>query len=122
MKDTANKLFQAMDGWGTDEAGVMAALLAHHKVIVTAPGDEPGVDFVSRFFAPYAGVPEDPVTGSAHCLLIPYWAAKLDKTTLHARQISWRGGDLYCELLGSRVLIGGHVVPYMNGTIDVPAS
>jgi PhzF family phenazine biosynthesis protein len=88
-------------------------------VIVTARGTE--ADFVSRFFAPRLGVPEDPVTGSAHCLLIPYWAAKLDKTSLYARQISWRGGDLYCELLGSRVLIAGHVVPYMDGTIDVPA-
>ena len=71
--------------------------------IATAPGDK--VDFVSRFFAPRHGIPEDPVTGSAHCELIPYWADRLGKTILRARQISERGGDLYCEYLGERVKI-----------------
>jgi predicted PhzF superfamily epimerase YddE/YHI9 len=86
-------------------------------LIITAPGDE--VDFVSRFFAPRAGIPEDPVTGSAHCTLIPYWANRLGKTQLMARQISSRGGELHCELQGDRVLIGGKVVEYMRGEIRV---
>jgi PhzF family phenazine biosynthesis protein len=86
-------------------------------VIVTAPGDD--VDFVSRFFAPRVGVPEDPATGSAHCTLTPYWAARLGKTALRARQVSARGGELWCELAGDRVKIGGHVKPYLAGSIDV---
>jgi predicted PhzF superfamily epimerase YddE/YHI9 len=86
-------------------------------VIVTAPGEK--VDFVSRFFAPRVGVPEDPATGSAHCTLTPYWAARLGKNVLHARQISARGGELFCELAGDRVKIGGHVTPYLAGNIDV---
>jgi PhzF family phenazine biosynthesis protein len=86
-------------------------------VIVTAPGEK--VDFVSRFFAPRVGVPEDPATGSAHCTLTPYWAARLGKTALHARQVSARGGELWCELDGDRVKIGGHVAPYFAGSIDV---
>jgi len=84
-------------------------------LIVTARGDE--VDFVSRFFAPGAGVLEDPVTGSAHCTLIPYWSNRLGKTQLMARQISSRGGELNCELQVDRVLIGGKVVEYMRGEI-----
>ena len=86
-------------------------------LIVTARGDE--VDFVSRFFAPGAGVPEDPVTGSAHCTLIPYWSNRLGKAQLMARQISSRGGELNCELKGDRVLIGGKVAEYMRGEIRV---
>jgi PhzF family phenazine biosynthesis protein len=86
-------------------------------VIVTAPGDS--VDFVSRFFAPAKGVPEDPVTGSAHCTLIPYWAARLDKTRLQARQVSARGGELLCELQDSRVSIAGQAVEYMRGVITL---
>jgi PhzF family phenazine biosynthesis protein len=86
-------------------------------IIVTAPGD--GVDFVSRFFAPRLGIPEDPVTGSAHCTLIPYWAARLGKTRLTARQLSARGGELYCEHLGERVKIGGRAVAYLWGTIEL---
>jgi len=86
-------------------------------VIATAPGD--GCDFVSRFFAPGAGVPEDPVTGSAHCTLIPYWAKRLGKTAMEARQISTRGGTLYCEDRGDRVGIGGHAVTYMTGTVTL---
>jgi len=74
-------------------------------VIVSAPGRD--CDFVSRYFAPHAGIPEDPVTGSAHCTLVPYWAERLGKATLHARQISPRGGELFCELRGDRVVIAG---------------
>lgn len=86
-----------------------------HAVIVTAPGDSS--DFVSRFFAPEVGVFEDPVTGSAHCTLIPYWAEKLGKTELFARQVSARSGELFCELKGDRVRIGGHAVLYLRGEI-----
>jgi PhzF family phenazine biosynthesis protein len=86
-------------------------------VIVTAPGRD--CDFVSRFFAPSKGVPEDPVTGSAHCTLIPYWAEQLGKTKLFARQKSRRGGELWCELRGDRVRIAGHAVPYMQGIIEL---
>ncbi len=88
-------------------------------VIVTAPGDATGVDFVSRFFAPAKGVPEDPVTGSAHCTLIPYWAERLGKTRMEARQVSARGGALLCELNGDRVRIGGEAVLYLRGRIEV---
>jgi len=86
-------------------------------VIVTAPGTD--VDFVSRFFAPKVGVNEDPATGSAHCTLTPYWAARLGKNSLRARQVSERGGELWCELAGDRVRIAGHVTPYLAGAIDV---
>lgn len=86
-------------------------------VIATAPGED--CDFVSRFFAPAKGVPEDPVTGSAHCSLIPYWAERLGKTRLFARQVSKRGGELYCELLGERVKIAGEGVLYLEGSIEV---
>ena len=84
-------------------------------IIVTAKGD--GCDFVSRFFAPAAGVDEDPVTGSAHCTLIPFWAAKLGKEKLFAQQVSRRGGELFCELVGDRVRIGGKAVLYLRGEI-----
>jgi predicted PhzF superfamily epimerase YddE/YHI9 len=87
-------------------------------IIVTAPGND-GVDFVSRFFAPNCGVPEDPVTGSSHCTLIPYWAQRLGKTTLRARQVSVRGGDLLCTLAGDRVKMAGHAVLYLRGEIMV---
>jgi len=86
--------------------------------IVTAPGEN-GVDFVSRFFAPAQGVPEDPVTGSAHCTLVPYWAKRLNKTELEARQISRRGGALRCTLNGDRVGIGGWAVVYLEGKIEL---
>jgi predicted PhzF superfamily epimerase YddE/YHI9 len=92
--------------------------LGFHAVCVTAPGRE--CDFVSRFFAPMVGVPEDPVTGSAHCMLVPYWARRSGKRTLHARQVSARGGELFCEDLGERVIIAGHAAPYLEGTIEVP--
>jgi PhzF family phenazine biosynthesis protein len=88
-----------------------------HAVIVTAPGKDS--DFVSRFFAPEVGVFEDPVTGSAHCTLIPYWARRLGKTEFFARQVSARGGELFCELRGDRVKIGGNATLYMKGEISV---
>ncbi len=91
------------------------AALGLHAVIVTAPGKT--VDFVSRFFAPAVGVPEDPVTGSAHCTLVPYWAQRLGKKKLHALQVSARGGELFCEHRGDRVSIGGHVAPYLEGVV-----
>jgi len=84
-------------------------------VIVTAPGTES--DFVSRFFAPKVGVPEDPVTGSAHCTLIPYWSRRLGKKALHAKQLSLRGGELFCRDDGDRVNIGGHAVTFLEGYI-----
>ncbi len=86
-------------------------------VIVTAPGTD--CDFVSRFFAPAKGVNEDPVTGSAHCTLIPYWAAHLNKTVLHARQISARGGELFCEYKGDRVEITGQTALFLKGSIHI---
>ena len=88
-----------------------------HAVIVTAAASDS--DFVSRFFAPEVGVAEDPVTGSAHCTLIPYWAEKLGKTAMFARQVSARGGELHCELRGDRVKIGGNATLYMKGEIYV---
>jgi len=86
-------------------------------VIATAPGNE--VDFVSRFFAPQSGVDEDPVTGSAHTSLTPYWAYAMGKNKLVARQLSKRGGTLKCRLDGDRVLITGHCVLYMKGKIFI---
>jgi len=85
-------------------------------VCVTAPGDE--FDFVSRFFAPRFGIDEDPVTGSAHCQLAPYWAARLGKSRLRARQISQRGGEVLCELREDRVLLSGSAVLFSEGTIE----
>jgi predicted PhzF superfamily epimerase YddE/YHI9 len=87
-------------------------------VIATAPGED-GIDFVSRFFAPGHGVPEDPVTGSSHCTLTPYWATRLGKTELKARQLSRRGGALDCALHGDGVSIAGRAVLYLEGQITV---
>src|SRR5438477_197694 len=86
-------------------------------VIATAPGKR--CDFVSRFFAPRVGVPEDPVTGSAHCTLIPYWSKRLNKKKLHALQLSKRGGELFCEDRGGRVQIGGRAVLHLRGEIEL---
>jgi PhzF family phenazine biosynthesis protein len=86
-------------------------------VIVTAPGTD--VDFVSRFFAPKIGIPEDPVTGAAHCELTPYWAQRLGKTSFEARQVSPRGGRLICQLQGNRVILSGKAVTFMIGEIDL---
>jgi PhzF family phenazine biosynthesis protein len=94
------------------------AALERFAIIVTAPGTG-GVDFVSRFFAPARGVDEDPVTGSAHCTLIPYWARRLGKSRLAARQLSRRGGTLSCALDGDRVTIAGRALPYLEGTITI---
>jgi len=91
------------------------AQLPYDEVIVTAPGDD--CDFVSRMFAPKIGIPEDPVTGAIHCSLIPYWAEELGKDKLFARQVSKRGGELFCELAGDRVKIGGQAVTFLKGEI-----
>ena len=105
-------------------------------VIITAPGNASGrlqetneikdtnqrpdaCDFVSRFFAPTSGIDEDPVTGSAHSQLIPFWSEKLGKSKMKAKQLSQRGGDLYCEQKGERVIIGGQCVFYMKGNIEI---
>jgi PhzF family phenazine biosynthesis protein len=98
----------------------MAKLAAFGRtgVIATAPGSD--CDFVSRFFAPGVGVPEDPVTGSAHCTLVPYWSKRLGKKTLFARQVSARGGELWCEDRGPRVKIAGRAALYLEGTIELP--
>lgn len=87
-------------------------------VAVTAPGTE--VDFVSRFFAPRYGINEDPVTGSAHCELAPYWAGVLGKTTMRAEQVSPRGGMVGCELRGERITLSGRAAHYMTAEIDIP--
>jgi predicted PhzF superfamily epimerase YddE/YHI9 len=95
-------------------------LLKKHvdKMIITAPGKN--VDFVSRFFAPGAGVDEDPVTGSAHSQLIPFWSEKLEKKKLHALQLSARGGEIWCEQLNEqRVTMSGQCVYYMKGEISL---
>jgi len=91
------------------------AELDAHGVIATAPGDR--CDFVSRYFAPRVGVPEDPATGSAHCALVPYWSRRLGKRTLHARQLSMRGGEFFCEDRGQRVGLGGNAVTYVEGQL-----
>lgn len=93
----------------------LLARLDTFAVIVTASGEQ--ADFVSRFFAPRAGIDEDPVTGSAHCTLVPYWAKRLAKPTLHALQVSARGGELWCEDRGARVTLKGSCVLYSEGQI-----
>jgi predicted PhzF superfamily epimerase YddE/YHI9 len=91
--------------------------LDRRGVVVTAPGRE--ADFVSRFFAPKLGVPEDPVTGSAHCELAPYWGQRLNLTTMKAFQCSRRGGEVGCTLVGDRVLLAGSAVTFMRAEISV---
>lgn len=111
----------------TDESAVRAVEPGHmtlmqldrRGVIVTAPGVH--ADFVSRFFAPKYGVPEDPVTGSAHCALAPYWSQRLGKNELTARQVSKRGGDLTCTLSGDRVELTGRAITFMEGVLRIPA-
>jgi PhzF family phenazine biosynthesis protein len=93
------------------------AKLPKRGVIVTARATTPGFDFVSRFFAPAVGVPEDPVTGSAHCALAPYWAAKLGKTSLVGRQLSPRGGTVHVSLKGDRVILGGKAITMLRGQL-----
>ena len=86
-------------------------------VIASAPGND--CDFVSRCFFPALGIPEDPVTGSAHCVLTPYWSRRLSKRKLHAKQISNRGGELFCTDAGDRTIIAGQAVKYLEGTITI---
>jgi PhzF family phenazine biosynthesis protein len=86
-------------------------------VVVTAPGDRS--DCASRYFAPSYGIPEDPATGSIHCGLTPYWARRLGKERIHARQVSKRGAHLWCHDLGDRVSISGHAIKYLEGTVSV---
>jgi len=97
----------------------MARLLEldYRGVIITAAGDD--CDFVARFFGPAVGIPEDPVTGSAYTQLVPYWASVQGKTSFHARQLSARGGELFCELRGDRVTIAGTAVKFLEGTIEL---
>jgi predicted PhzF superfamily epimerase YddE/YHI9 len=109
----------------TDEAAVLGvrpqlpalAALDMRGVIVTARSEAPERDFVSRFFAPGAGVDEDPVTGSAHCALAPYWAEKLGKTALTGYQASTRGGTVLCTVAGHRVVLGGRAVTVLRATL-----
>jgi len=111
----------------TDEAAVRAlrpdqaalGLVAARGIIVTAPGEDPGISFVSRFFGPAVGVPEDPVTGSAHCCLAPYWSARLGTSEHRAYQASPRGGFVEVRLEGDRVLLGGRAVTVLRGELTV---
>ena len=93
------------------------AQLDTFAIIATAPGED--CDFVSRFFAPAKGIPEDPVTGSAHCTLVPYWSARLGQSKLHAKQLSSRGGEIFCEHQGERVVLMGRTKEYLRGDIDI---
>lgn len=92
--------------------------LGYYGFIATAPGDEGDCDMVSRYFVPAYGIDEDPVTGSIHCMLAPYWGTRLDKSVLHARQISARGGELWLALQDQRVLITGDCVEVIQGTLS----
>jgi predicted PhzF superfamily epimerase YddE/YHI9 len=94
------------------------ARLDRAGVIVTAPGDGP-YDFVSRYFAPAKGIPEDPVTGGAHCALVPYWTRRLGKTEFRAFQASKRGGEITCRLVGERVELKGTCIFYLEGTVEI---
>ncbi len=89
------------------------------SLLATAQGDGAPYDFVSRFFAPHWGVPEDPVTGSAHCAMTPFWTKRLGKKQLTARQVSARGGDLYLTDEGARTIIAGDCAPYLTGEIEI---
>lgn len=96
--------------------------LAARGVIVTSTGDRPGVDFISRFFAPAFGIDEDPVTGSAHCSLAPFWSTRLGRPDLVGYQASRRGGTVYTTVKGDRVLLSGRAVTVVRGAIDLPRS
>jgi PhzF family phenazine biosynthesis protein len=99
------------------DIGFIAAHVKERGLIVTAPGDD--CDFVSRFFAPNDGINEDPVTGSAHCQMAPYWSKRLGKKTLLARQLSKRGGTLYCEDASGRVMLAGKTIAFLEGMITI---
>ena len=101
------------------DVGKMRLLPMGKAVVITARGDAGGPDFVSRFFAPEMGIAEDPVTGSSHSMLVPFWADRLGKDRFVARQLSSRGGTLHCALTPEAVLISGRVVPYLKGEIFV---
>ncbi len=107
---------EALRALAPDMAGI--ARIPRSGVIVTAPGDA-GFDFISRYFAPAIGVPEDPVTGSAHCMLAPYWAKRLNKTEFRAFQASRRGGEVICRLVGDRVELHGTIVFYLEGEVEI---
>jgi predicted PhzF superfamily epimerase YddE/YHI9 len=96
------------------------ARLDRPGVIVTAPGGET-YDFISRYFAPAKGIPEDPVTGAAHCMLAPYWSERLGKPTLRAFQASRRGGEIICRVMGNRVELEGSCVFYLEGKVEIPS-
>lgn len=103
---------------GAGEIGGVLRSINSWGFIATAPGDDAN-DFISRFFAPDKGVPEDPVTGSAHCALVPFWARRLGKKTLQARQVSPRGGNLLCVVDGERTVLAGSCALYLKGEITV---
>jgi PhzF family phenazine biosynthesis protein len=107
----------AEDVKGLQPDFVLLKTLDYHGVIATARGED--CDFVSRYFAPKAGIDEDPVTGSAHCTLIPFWAERLKKNKMFARQVSRRGGELLCELAGDWVRIGGRARLFLRGEIFI---
>jgi PhzF family phenazine biosynthesis protein len=107
---------RTLRGLSPDIAGIAA--MDRPGMIVTAPGDE-GYDFISRYFAPKKGIPEDPVTGAAHCMLAPYWAARLGKTTFRAYQASKRGGEVICRLVEDRIDLEGNCVFYLKGEAEV---
>jgi len=124
-----NEIYESSDRYVcvlNDEAAVRAATpdmtavsnLRLPGLVVTAPGD--ACDFVSRYFAPAKGVPEDPVTGTSHCTLAPFWGQRLGKTTLHARQLSMRGGEIECSIREDRVRLSGACRFYLSGSITVP--
>lgn len=127
LGQTPSECYAAMDYMAVfeDEATIAAlspdfaklSELGLRGVIATAPGD--GTDFVSRFFAPNCGINEDPVTGSAHCTLTPYWAKRLNKTSMCARQLSQRTGYLECQIQEDRVFISGKTVAYLEGYIHI---
>lgn len=117
-EDVVAVLSSEADVLGIRPDAAQLTALDTRGIIVTAPGSD--CDFVSRFFAPRLGILEDPVTGSAHSTLIPYWSERLGKTKLLARQLSRRGGELFCEARGERVSIGGHAVLYSRGSLELP--
>jgi predicted PhzF superfamily epimerase YddE/YHI9 len=107
---------QALRALAPDMAAI--SRLDRPGVIVTAPGSDT-YDFVSRYFAPAKGIPEDPVTGAAHCMLAPYWSKRLNKTQLRAFQASPRGGEVLCRTAGERVQLEGSCIFYLEGTIEI---
>ena len=119
-----NGMHLAVVGGADDVLDIKPSLAAIAEMgdkglIVTAPGAGDEIDFVSRYFTPKEGIAEDPVTGSAHCVLAPYWAKRLKKDNLHARQVSKRGGDVLCEVAGERVRLSGHAVLYLKGEVRI---